>query len=240
VNERDRAGLPDRASFRARWAGLHGGADAHGSRAVDTWLRLVETAARPLARREVAPDALTALGVLVAAAAPLASRAGGRWRLAAGAAVVVSGFADGLDGSVAVLSGSESGWGFVLDSLADRASDACHLLALRAAGAPAALAVAAWTATGALEYARARAAGAGFTEIGTITVGERPVRLAVAAAALLAAGAFPDVTSPDATSPTATRLFATWAAAGIAVLGAAGTAQFLRVAAPRLRGLRPA
>lgn len=222
------AGIPDRAAYRARWAHLHGGVDPGSSRAMEGWLRLVEAASRPLARRGVAPDALTGLGVLAAAAAPLAAWAGGRWRLAAGAAVVASGFLDGVDGSVAVLSGAESGWGFVLDSLADRASDGLQLLALRAAGAPPKLTVAAGVAVTALEYARARAAAAGFSDIGTITVGERPVRVAGAAAALIGAGVF----------PYAARGFATIAAGGIAAAGAVGTRQFLRVAATGLRRAR--
>ena len=198
-------------------------------RSLQAWLRLVEAASRPLARRNVAPDALTGLGVLAAAAAPLASRAGGRWRLAAGAAVVASGFLDGVDGSVAVLSGSATNWGFLLDSLADRASDGLHLVALRAAGAPPKVTIAAGVAITALEYARARAAAAGFREIGTITVGERPMRVAGTAAALLSAGVF----------PAAARVFATGAAVGIAAAGAVGTGQFLRVAAAALRE-RPA
>ncbi len=225
MNEPDRTDHPDPTAFRARWAGLHGGVELSGSRSIEAWLGLVERAARPLARRNVEPDALTGLGVLAAAAAPVAARAGGRWRLASGAAVLASGFFDGLDGSVALLSGSESGWGFVLDSLADRASDGLHLVALRAAGAPPRLVVSAGAGVIALEYARARAMAAGLTEIGTITVGERPVRVAVVAAALLAAGSF----------PYAARVFAAGAAAGIAAVSAAGTVQFLRVAAAGLR-----
>lgn len=221
-------GLPDRLAYRTRWADLHGGVDASGSRSMEVWLRLVEAASRPLARRNVAPDALTGLGVLAAAAAPLASRAGGRWRLAAGAAVVASGFLDGVDGSVAVLSGAESDWGFVLDSLADRASDGLQLVALRASGAPLRLTIAAGVGVTALEYARARAGAAGFSEIGSITIGERPMRVAGAAAALLGAGTF----------PWAARLFATSAVGGIAVAGAVGTGQFLRVAAAALRRVR--
>jgi phosphatidylglycerophosphate synthase len=221
--------LPSRAAYRARWTDLHGGAEARGSRATDAWLTLVEGAARPLARRNVPPDALTALGVALATSAPLAARAGERWLLAAGGAVVASGFADGLDGSVAVLSGAETGWGFVLDSLADRASDALQLLALRAAGAPPRLTVAAGAGIMLLEYARARAAAAGFGEIGVVTVGERPIRVAITASALLSAGV----------SPCGARLFATAGALATGVLSAAGAVQFLRVAAPRLREHRP-
>ncbi len=217
--------LPDRAAYRARWTDLHGGAGAAGSKATQAWLTLVEGAARPLARRNVSPDALTALGVALAAAAPLAARAGGKWFLIAGGGVVASGFADGLDGSVAVLSGADTGWGFVLDSLADRASDALQLLALRAGGAPCGWTVAAGAGVMLLEYARARAAAAGVAQIGTITVGERPVRTAVAAGSLLTAGVF----------PWGARAFAT---AGVVLTGAlsvTGAAQFLRAVAPDLR-----
>ena len=141
---------------------------------------------------------------------------------------VASGFADGLDGSVAVLSGADTGWGFVMDSLADRASDALQLLALRAAGAPPRLTVAAGAGVMLLEYARARAAAAGVREIGTVTVGERPVRIAVAAAGLFSAGLF----------PAGARVFAATGAALTGVLSVTGAAQFLRAVAPRLREQR--
>ena len=220
--------LPDRAAYRARWAELHGGPDAAAARVTGLWLTLVEGAARPLARRNVAPAMLTALGVAAAGVAPLAARRRGRGLLAAGGAVVASGFADGLDGSVAVLSGADTGWGSVMDSLADRASDALQLLALRAAGAPPRLTVAAGAGVMLLEYARARAAAAGVGEIGTVTVGERPVRTAVAAAGLISAGLF----------PAGARVFAATGAALTGVLSVTGAAQFLRAVAPRLREQR--
>jgi CDP-diacylglycerol--glycerol-3-phosphate 3-phosphatidyltransferase len=218
--------LPGREAYRTRWAQLHGGADPQASRPTAVWLTLVEAAARPLARRGMAPNTITGIGVVLAAAAPVAARAGARGRVVAAGVVVASGFLDGLDGSVAVLSGAESDWGFVVDSLADRVSDAFHVLALRAAGAPAPLGAAAGAGIVALEYARARAAAAGFSEIGIVTVGERPVRIAVAASALAATAVF----------PYAARVFATGAAAALAGLSAAGAVQFLGVAARRLRG----
>ncbi|HEX4015815.1 MAG TPA: CDP-alcohol phosphatidyltransferase family protein [Frankiaceae bacterium] len=222
--------LPDRTGYRARWSELHGGAAAAPSRATAAWLTLVEGAARPLAKRNVSPDVLTAIGVGLAAAAPLAARARGKGFLVAGAAVLASGFADGLDGSVAVLSGADTGWGFVLDSLADRASDALQLLGLRAAGAPPRLTVAAGAGVMLLEYARARAAAAGVSEIGTVTVGERPVRMAVTASAFVTSGFF----------PWGARVFATAGAAANGALSVAGAAQFLRAVGPRLHEQRPA
>jgi phosphatidylglycerophosphate synthase len=218
-------GLPDRSAYRARWTDLHGGAEVGDSRVTAAWLTLVEGAARPLARRNVPADALTALGVVLAGVAPPAAWAGGRWRLLSGGAVAASGFADGLDGSVAVLSGAETGWGFVLDSLADRAADALQLLAFRATGASARLTVVAGAGVMLLEYARARAAAAGFGEIGTITVGERPVRVAIAVTTLLSAGVLPN----------RARSFANAGAFATGALSIAGAVQFLRVAAPRLR-----
>lgn len=217
--------LPDRAAYRARWTVLHGGVQADDSRATAAWLSTVEMAARPLARSGVVPDALTALGVGVAAAAPLAARRGGRWNLAAGAGVAASGFADGLDGAVAVLSGTDTPWGFVLDSLADRGSDALQLLALRAAGAAGPLPLTAAAGTALLEYARARVGAAGFAGIGRVTVGERPVRVAVAATSLLLAGAL----------PRHAQAVATVGAGAIAALSLTGAYQFLRTCAPLLR-----
>jgi phosphatidylglycerophosphate synthase len=223
----DPAELPDRAAYRARWRALHGGTEPAASPAIAAWLTLVETVARPLARRNVPPDVLTALGVALAAAAPVGARSGGRGSLAAGATLAASGFADGLDGAVAVLSGAATPWGFVLDSLADRVSDAFALIALRSAGAPPPLPAAAAVGIALLEYARARAIGAGYREIGVVTVGERPVRVAVAAATLLAAGVF----------PRRARLLAAAGTAAIGGLSAAGSLQFLRIAAPHLRAL---
>jgi CDP-diacylglycerol--glycerol-3-phosphate 3-phosphatidyltransferase len=130
--------------------------------------------------------------------------------------------ADGLDGSVAVLTDQASPWGFVLDSLADRLSDAAHLAALRVAGAPPLLVRAAAVATMALEYSRARALAAGLPEIGVVTVGERPMRLLATGAGLAMAGCW----------PARSRAAVTVAAAAVSGLAALGTAQFLRKVLP--------
>jgi phosphatidylglycerophosphate synthase len=217
--------LTDRAGYRARWSALHGGYDAADSRVVNGWLTLMEAAARPLARRGVSPDVVTLIGVGSAAAALPAAFAGGRWWLAAGAAVAGSGLADGLDGAVAALSGRATAWGYVVDSLADRAADALHLLALRRAGACGSLTLVAAAGIVTLEYGRARAGNAGFGEIGVVTVGERPIRIIAATAGLLLAGY----------APGRARGAATGAAAIMAAVAAAGAGQFLRVAAGELR-----
>lgn len=218
------SGLPDRAAYRSRWSALHGGYDPSSSVATDGWLTLMEAVARPLAQRRVTPNALTGAGVLVALTALPSAAAGGKWPLLAGASVIGSVFADGLDGSVAVLTDQVSAWGHLLDSLADRLSDAAHLEALRLVGAPRAVVQAAAVATIALEYSRARAAATGFSDIGVVTVGERPMRNIATCAGLILAGLWPHHA----------RSAVTVAAAAMGTLAAVGTGQFLRAAAREL------
>jgi CDP-diacylglycerol--glycerol-3-phosphate 3-phosphatidyltransferase len=144
------------------------------------YLRLVHTAARPF--RGVPPNGLTAAGLLVALAALVPAWLGGGWAVLAAAAVVVSALADSLDGAVAVLSGRATRWGAVLDSVSDRVADLAYLgvlWLLGAAGWPCAIA---GVALFLLEYARARATAAGMEDVGVITVGERPTRIAVVSA----------------------------------------------------------
>ena len=208
-----------------RWSELHGGHDPRRSRLVGGWLRLGYLLAAPGARIGVRPDLLTLLGVVLAGAALGPAALGGRWVIAAAALVAMSAVADGLDGAVAVLTGRDTAWGAVLDSLADRVSDACFLLALWLVGAPAWACLGAGVLAYALEYARARGAAVGVTDIAVVTVGERPTRVAVSAMFLLAAGVFPS----DA---------AGWAAAGAyvaVVVGAGALVQLLVVLGRRLR-----
>ena len=68
--------------------------------------------------------------MLVSAAVAVVAAPSGRWPLVAVGLVVLAGLLDNLDGAVAILSGRTSRWGFVLDSLADRLSDAAYVVAL--------------------------------------------------------------------------------------------------------------
>lgn len=182
------AAVPDRDGYLRGWSALHNDYDPRDSPWVRGLLGVSYRVARPLAVRGVPPDVLTAWGAWLAAAVYVAARAGGRWALLAAVLVVVSGFADTLDGAVAAMTHRATRWGYVLDSLVDRASDVAYLVAVWAVGAPAALAVACGVAFGLLEYLRARAGAAGMDEIGVVTVGERPVRVLCCAGALLGAG----------------------------------------------------
>lgn len=183
--------VPDLDGYLARWSQLHGGFDPTTARVTGGWLRLVYACARWPARLGVQPDALTLVGAWASAAILIPAYAGGRWPLLGTAVVVVSGLLDNLDGGVAALTGRASAFGYVLDSLVDRVSDALYLLALHALGAPGGVTVGAGAAVVLLEYTRARAAGAGRGEIGLVTPGERPTRIVITAFGLFTAGLFP-------------------------------------------------
>ena len=216
--------VPGLAEYLRRWAPLHGGYQPRPGSLAGRWLSLAYAAARPLAARGVAPDLLTAWGVLASAAVAAIASAGGRWPLAAVVVVVVAGLLDNLDGAVAILTGRTSRWGFVLDSLADRLSDAAYLVALWVLGAPGPLCVIGGGLMGLQEYARARAGNAGMGEVGVITVWERPTRVILTAGLLLGAGLLPG--SAD--------LVVTGGAVAWVVLGLVGLSQLLVVIRRRL------
>jgi CDP-diacylglycerol--glycerol-3-phosphate 3-phosphatidyltransferase len=206
--------------FRARWSELHGGYDvATASPLVRGYLSLAQAAARPLAAARVNPNLLTLLGVALAGVS--AALAAGL-PAAAALAALLAGFVDGLDGAVAVLRRQESAFGFVLDSVADRCADGLLLLALWRAGASSAGCLLAAAAVVLLEYTRARAAGVGVLEIGPVTVGERPTRLALVVAALLVAASVPS--GPDV------------GAASVAAVAVIGWVQLLAFLRRRLAG----
>lgn len=181
------------AEYCAAWARLHGGFDpAAASAVVRGWVRVAYRAGSWLAARRVAPSAVTTAGLVLCWCVPLVVGTLGRAGAALGAVLVLlAALADGLDGAVAVVSGRASKLGYVYDSVADRLGEAAWLLAFWLAGAPAWLAVAAGGVSWLQEYARARATAAGMSEIGVVTVAERPTRVLVAIFGLLAAAVAP-------------------------------------------------
>jgi phosphatidylglycerophosphate synthase len=168
------------------WQALHGDYDPRGNPLVRWWLSLSYAVARPLAVARVSPDLVTLLAVLLAAAALGPTAAGGWWLLLAAAMVVLSGLLDNVDGAVAVLTGRATPWGAVLDAVADRVADLLFLAALLLAGAPVVACALGGALMFLLEYLRARAAAAGLTDVGVVTVWERPTRVIVTAAFLVA------------------------------------------------------
>lgn len=169
-----------------RWAQLHGELDPRGSKLIRSWLTVAYRTAKPLTRTGLSPNGVTVVGVLVAALVPLLVWAGveqgaSGWIWLAVAVAALSGMLDNLDGAVAVITGRTTRGGYVLDSVADRLSDALLLGALWIAGAPGLLVVAALTVGFIQEYARARAAVAGVSEVGVVSISERPTRVAIVA-----------------------------------------------------------
>lgn len=164
--------------FKERWSELHGGADTEG--VVGGWLSFSYQAARVCVALRITPTLLTLLGLGTAIAMGLSTYAAIALLL-----LVISLFFDGIDGSVAILRGSESKWGELLDSLADRISEAFWLYMGWRLGIPAWVVITMWTIASTQEYARARLASLGHREIGVVTPTERPVRAIFMAFALL-------------------------------------------------------
>jgi phosphatidylglycerophosphate synthase len=164
--------------FKERWSELHGGADTEG--VVGGWLSFSYQAARVCVALRISPNVLTLLGLGTAIAMGLSTYAAIALLL-----LVISLFFDGIDGSVAILRGSESKWGELLDSLADRISEAFWLYMGWRLGIPAWVVITMWTIASTQEYARARLASLGHREIGVVTPTERPVRAIFMAFALL-------------------------------------------------------
>jgi len=205
-----------REEYLVAWSRWHGGTDPAASRLVRGWLSTAYALARPLA--PLPPVAVTALGLVVAGLAVLPAAAGGWWLVAAGLLVGLSGLLDSLDGALAIATGRASRRGFVLDSAVDRLTEAAYAAALWLAGAPGPLAAAFGALCWLPDYLRARAGQAGVSETGSISVWERPSRVAFAGFTLGGAGIVSGI--PGA----AVVVVTTGAAVGTA-LGVVGVAQ---------------
>ena len=185
------------------WSHLHDGYDVDRSRLVRGWLGLVHVLARPLVARDVPATALTICGVAAAAGATRSSA-----RVASGL-VFTTALCDGLDGAVALGRRADgrpiARHGAVIDHTADRVTDVLFAAALARAGAPVPLAAAAATSTLGYELTRSRLRRSG--RVGpVVTVGERPIRVAVVCAGLVAAPSLGAATVVVSTSLAAARL----------------------------------
>lgn len=174
-----------RTQYFERWAALHGGLDPRTSIPVQLWLTVTYLLARPLALLRLSPNGVTLLGLLVGLSVPywvITDRL-----LLAGAVALAAGVIDNLDGAVAIMTGKSSDFGYVLDSVADRVSDVALLVGLGLAASNPWPAVAAALLSFLQEYTRARAFAVGFTEIGVISLSERPTRVIISGMFLIAA-----------------------------------------------------
>ncbi len=172
----------------AHWSRLHDDLDPRGSAWVRGWVRLAHAVARPLARRGVRADAVTATAVLLTATVPPLAAAGAAWPLLGAAVLVAAAVLDGVDGALAARTGTASPWGRVLDPAADRVCDTLLVLALVLLGAPGWWGAVLVVLTLLLESVRATAQAAGMRGPGTVSVWERPSRVIVAAFGLGLAG----------------------------------------------------
>ena len=183
--------IPDKDGYFDKWSVLHGGYDPRtGSVWLRGWLTMVYRIARPLARRGIQPDVLTISSIWLAGAVFVPADIGGRWAMLAGWTLVASGLFDTLDGCVAVLQDRTTRWGYVLDSAVDRVNDVIYLFAVVSVGAPVEVALACGFGFFFMEYVRARAGNAGGSEVGRITIAERPNRVIFLSASIHFGGVF--------------------------------------------------
>ena len=148
---------------------MHGGAEIKGI--VKTWLAISFASAKFLSKLHITPNILTLLGVLFAIA--MAANPLSLWAIPL---LVLSLYADGIDGSVAIFQKRQSSFGAILDSVADRISEALWFYVAYRIGAPAWLVLATYVIASTQEYARARLTSLGVSGVGVVTPAERPVR----------------------------------------------------------------
>jgi CDP-diacylglycerol--glycerol-3-phosphate 3-phosphatidyltransferase len=217
-------------TYVSHWSALHGGYDVRGaSPLVQGWIRMAYGSAKLLAAARVTPTAMTLIGLLISVGVPLTVRPGGGWPIAAAGLVTASAVADSLDGALAVVSRRASRLGNLYDSVADRISEACWLLAFALLGAPLWLVILSGALAWLQEYIRARAMASGMRGIGVVTVAERPTRILLAVFGLVFAG-IGGLASPDLAIGTVTVTSAIWA-----VLACVAMLQLLLVVREELR-----
>ena len=159
-------------AFNQNWSKLHGDAQITG--VVKGWLRISYSLAKLLAKLRVTPNTLTLLGVFFGILLYLNSLS--YWAVLF---LVLSLICDGIDGSLAIMTGKSNKWGAMLDSVADRLTEVFWGLAFIAIGADQNLVIAAVLIAAIQEYLRARSAGLGLTDVGVVTISERPVRASI-------------------------------------------------------------
>jgi CDP-diacylglycerol--glycerol-3-phosphate 3-phosphatidyltransferase len=155
--------------FKSTWSVLHGGAEIKGI--VKAWLAISFAFAKFLSKLHITPNVLTLLGVLFAIA--MAANPLSLWAIPL---LVLSLYADGIDGSVAIFQKRQSNFGAILDASADRISEALWFYLAYRIGAPAWLVLGTYVIASTQEYARARLGGLGIGDVGVVTPAERPVR----------------------------------------------------------------
>ena len=102
-----------REEFFLEWSSLHGGAEIKGI--VKAWLNISFAVCKPLRALRITPNALTYFSLVLALAYLYTIET--HWAIAF---LVLSLMADGVDGTLAIMSKRVSKWGAALDSIVDR------------------------------------------------------------------------------------------------------------------------
>ena len=171
--------MMSKEEFYFAWSKLHGDAKIAGI--VKGWLSISFSTSKALARIRITPNALTILGLVFGVL--LYMNANAIW---APLILVISLICDGVDGSLAIITGKSSKWGGLLDSVVDRLTEVFWILALYSLGVDSKILIAVLILASAQEYLRARAGGVGLTQVGVVTIAERPVRASFVFIALVA------------------------------------------------------
>ena len=159
----------NRSDFFQQWSSLHGNAKITG--VVRAWLTVSYKTCRILLKLRLTPNSLTLLSLIFAAL--YLNYISSDWAIAF---LVLSLIADGLDGTLAIISHRITRFGAALDSIVDRVVEALWVIGLYQLGAPLIWVLIAWVASFTQEYLRARAGGLGVRDIGVVTISERPIR----------------------------------------------------------------
>jgi phosphatidylglycerophosphate synthase len=171
----------NKLEFYKSWSNLHGNAKISGI--VKGWLAISYLLVKPLAKLRVTPNILTLAGLIFGGLLYLNALT--NWAILL---LVLSLACDGIDGSLAIITSKASKWGGILDSVADRLTEVFWALAFIKLGADQNIVITALVLAAIQEYLRARAGGLGLTEVGVVTIAERPVRATILFIALIASG----------------------------------------------------
>lgn len=168
-----------KSDYFANWSKLHGGAKISG--VVKGWLSISFTVCNFLRSAKITPNFLSFLSLVLASG--YLALIDSHWAIVL---LVLSLAADGLDGTLAIITNRVSKWGALLDAVMDRIVEGVWAYGLFLLGAPLEFVVVAYLAAFTQEYLRARAGGLGVTQVGIVTIAERPVRASLIFIALVA------------------------------------------------------
>jgi phosphatidylglycerophosphate synthase len=169
----------NQSDFFKSWSSLHGNAKISGI--VKGWLTISNLLVKPLAKLKITPNILTIFGLFFGVLLYL--NALSNWAVIL---LILSLICDGIDGSLAIITGKGSKWGAMLDSVVDRVTEFFWALTFIAIGANTNVVIAALLIASVQEYLRARAGGLGLSEVGVVTIAERPVRASILFVAIIA------------------------------------------------------